>query len=390
MELLLTIGGILLVIYVVAKANASPPAPTFDVRLQDAQIDIDDRSISAKEVQARGLFPLTETKNLGAWISILDESSENTSPVLCVIERFQEEVSRAYFVGCEFGAVAPSYAIPEWTRIGVLFPEIMQPPHSGQRDLSVMVRLVDLSEPPTVNLGFLRSGEAKVLWKKKLKFTHHFAEKGWQEIAKHRDEAQILTLKIAVTVAMSDGSLDEQEGLLMKSWIKQSIAPLSGVKEEGMKKAFNAALRESYEKAKSGSLDLQALAERLNEIGELSNKYHALELSADIMAVDGVAHVDEIAILDELAKLLDLDVKRVAEILDTRFIKLDPDRLEEKNVETMIGIKPDWTEERIKKHLRSEFNKWNNRLNTLSEGQERDNAQRMLDFIADVRKKHVR
>ena len=36
-------------------------------------------------------------------------------------------------------------------------------------------------------------------------------------------------------------------------------------------------------------------------------------------------------------------------------------------------------------HLRKEFKKWNDRLNTASEGEERDNAQKMLDLIADAR-----
>jgi len=40
-------------------------------------------------------------------------------------------------------------------------------------------------------------------------------------------------------------------------------------------------------------------------------------------------------------------------------------------------------------HLREEFNKWNNRLNTLPEGVERDNAQQMLGLISDARKKYV-
>ena len=45
--------------------------------------------------------------------------------------------------------------------------------------------------------------------------------------------------------------------------------------------------------------------------------------------------------------------------------------------------------EKIKKYLAVEFAKWNNRLNTLVEGQERENAQKMLDLIAEGRKKYA-
>ena len=55
----------------------------------------------------------------------------------------------------------------------------------------------------------------------------------------------------------------------------------------------------------------------------------------------------------------------------------------------MLQIDTDWTNEQIKKHLREEYSKWNNRINTLDEGQERDNAQQMLDLIAEARKKYA-
>ncbi len=368
--------------------SSSKESP-FEVRLEDVQVESKDRSIPAKEVQARGSFPFKEEKNAAAWISIMDEATGKAQPVLCVIEHFQENDSRAYFMKCEFGVVASHYTIPEWARIGIAFPEILRPPYGGQRDLTVMVRVVDLSDPPVVKRGFLRSGDSGVLWRRKLKFTHHFKEKGYQEVAKHRFEGQILTLKIAMAVALSDGSLHEQEGLLLKKWIKQSITPFSGEREADMKEKFNRTLQESYAEAKRGSLDLEALAGRLNDIGEIGSKYQALEFSADIMAADGVAHTGEIEALNNLAELLGLDMKRVAEILDTRLIELDPTVTGGANAETLVGIKSGWPEERIKKHLSTEFSKWNNRLNTLPEGKERDNAQRMLDLIAGVRKKYV-
>jgi hypothetical protein len=36
----------------------------------------------------------------------------------------------------------------------------------------------------------------------------------------------------------------------------------------------------------------------------------------------------------------------------------------------------------------SQYGKWNGRLNSLSEGIERENAQKMLDLIAEARKKY--
>ena len=43
---------------------------------------------------------------------------------------------------------------------------------------------------------------------------------------------------------------------------------------------------------------------------------------------------------------------------------------------------------KIKQHLTAEFQKWNNRINALEEGDDRNNAQLMLNKIADARKKY--
>ena len=389
MEIILVLGAGWLVVSLLIKvfSSDSPSQMTpFSIRLQDVQIDSGDRKIPAKEIQARGAFPLKEEKNTAAWISVLDENAKQTMPVMCVIDQFQEDDSPAYFMQSQFGVVGPNLAISEWVRIGTVFPEILQPPHGGQRTLTVVVRLVDASEPPRMRFGYLPD-EIGLLWTEKIKFTHHFDEKGYAEIAAHREESQILTLKIAMAVAMSDGSLDKMEGLLMQKWIRQSITQFSGEEETDRKEVFNQTLRESYAEAKQGSLNLHNLATRLNDIGETSSKYQAFELGAGVMAADSKAHPSEIETLNNLAEWLGLDSKRVAGIMDTHIIGIGPDI--STSIEDLIGIKPGWPDERVKKHLTSEFNKWNNRLNALPEGEERDNAQHFLDRIAQARKKHV-
>jgi hypothetical protein len=56
-------------------------------------------------------------------------------------------------------------------------------------------------------------------------------------------------------------------------------------------------------------------------------------------------------------------------------------------MEEKLGINPNWDKEKIKKHIVSEYAKWNGRLNTLQEGTERENAQAMLDLLAEARNK---
>ena len=90
-----------------------------------------------------------------------------------------------------------------------------------------------------------------------------------------------------------------------------------------------------------------------------------------------------------VAESLELDLDEINKMRDQKIVTLDSKATKHASIEDILGIGSDWDKEQIKKHLRNEFMKWNNRLNTLSEGEERNNAQRMLDTISEARKKYV-
>jgi len=67
-------------------------------------------------------------------------------------------------------------------------------------------------------------------------------------------------------------------------------------------------------------------------------------------------------------------------------VELDISLSDQGGLDEMLGIDRAWDADKRRRHLRQEFQKWNNRLNALPEGEERENAQRMLDAIAEYRK----
>ena len=60
---------------------------------------------------------------------------------------------------------------------------------------------------------------------------------------------------------------------------------------------FNESLKEGFAQAQSGNLALSPLVDRLAEIGEKKTKYDAVELCFDVMAADGVADPEEMAVI---------------------------------------------------------------------------------------------
>ena len=132
---------------------------------------------------------------------------------------------------------------------------------------------------------------------------------GYEEIVENQHEANALGIKLGIAVAMSDGNLDDAEGLKIKEWITKKVNFYEGKKKNELKKTYNDALKTAYKEAKEGDLVLSSITGRLNEIGENRSKYDAIELCYIVMAADGVASPEELRMINKLAKSLQLDAQ---------------------------------------------------------------------------------
>lgn len=366
----------------------NPPPKELEIRLKDAYLDEERQEGLFKIIEAKGVLPLTHEADICFVTSVLDVTDGEPAPVIASLDKFQEVDSVAYQDVREVGRHGPGVAITNFINVGAVIPDIVTPPRSGVRKLAIMVRLMDRRAAGNVQFGFFDSSHPGMFDLKRLDLTWDFNEKGYKEAAEHREQSGALTVQLGVVIAMADGHLDESEGNKIKEWIIRNIAPFDGARKDELKKIYNEALRTGYEQVQEGVLSLDAIIENLNRIADKNTKYEAVELCFDVMAADGVADESEIRTIKKIAVSLGLDMDRINAMRDQRIVSLDADSTSDASVETMLGIEPDWSNEDVKKHLRKEFSKWNNRLNTLSAGPERDNAQRMLDSIAELRKKY--
>jgi uncharacterized tellurite resistance protein B-like protein len=360
-----------------------------EIRLTDSRIDPKDiNSPTLKELEGKGVFPVKKKTRVGFITTVFDETSGELEPVISALDAFQEPDSIVYQHRAELGEVHPDQGFVSWVRLGVILPTILQPPYSGERNLRAVLRMVDLNNPPPINHGY-HQDHPGLLWQKSLSFTWAFEEKGYSEAAEHRDESLAIALKIGMAVAMADGQLDDKEGITLKQWIQRAIEPFSEDKRNELKDLYNAAMKEAYSQAISGDLNLTQLTRRLNEIGEKTTKYEAVELCFDVMSADGVADKEEMRVIRMVSEALDLDLNEIEKMRDQKIISLDSSVSDDASIEELLDIQDDWTPEQTRRHLRNEFQKWNNRVSTLPEGAERDNAQRMLNLIAEARKKYA-
>jgi uncharacterized tellurite resistance protein B-like protein len=210
-----------------------------------------------------------------------------------------------------------------WSRAGVVLPDLLKAPYGGRRKLTIVLRIINADNDPEIFAGFCDPNHPGTLAERVLEFEHTFTEKGYEEAVEHRDEARALSIKIGMAVAMADGSLDDSEGEVLKTWTSKAIAPFNEEKRSVLKSFYNEAMREAYDDAKDGNLVLSDLTAKLNVVAEKPARHETIELCFDIMAADGVADPEEMRTIRKIAETLELDFSEIEKLRDQKLVGLD-------------------------------------------------------------------
>jgi hypothetical protein len=357
-----------------------------EARAIDEKLSKGPESIAIKEIQVKGLLPINRKCHLAFVTSLFDETSGEYEPIISSVDAFQEAHTLAYQHFNDIGVIEPGIGLISWSRVGAVIPPIIQTPYSGKRKLVAMLRLVDFDNRPNISAGFHQPDGKGILWQRSVSFEYLATTKGYVEAAEQRNKARLLTVRLAMAIAMWDGSLNDQEGQIIKKWVEKILSGLSGENRTNLKNDFNRVMKDAYKRGKDNDLSLTEVTESLNEVDDTTSKYEAVELCFDVLScrpIDIQARV-----VDLVAKALKLDAKQIEQIRDAKIVGLSAELSKNIRIEDLLGIDERWTVDQIKRHLRSEFQKWNNRLTTLPEGEERNNAQRMLYAISEARKKY--
>ncbi|MDA7684337.1 tellurite resistance TerB family protein [Akkermansiaceae bacterium] len=358
----------------------------FKIRLKDTRIDSVDGEI--KEVQMKGLIPVSRPMNISFVVLLSDVTdADNPFPIISLHDSFQAEESVVFCHSAEIGRIEPEQGFTDWIKVSCIFPPLIQTPYSGRREIEVQVLLFNQDNKPNFKSGILLS-QSGLICADIIKFSTNITEAGYKEKNENKKEAQSLSIQVAMGLAFSDGSFDSTESKVIKEWAKRNIDSYPESDQAEIKASFNKAFTESFNKGKNGLIDLSAVTARLSKIGDKKSKYDALELCHAVMGADGEIAATEMQFINKIAKELDISSETLNRMKDSVIVNIGSSINDSTSVEVMLGIDSSWDDDKIKVHLRKEFQKWNNRLNTLPAGKERDNAQAILDNIAEARKKY--
>ena len=360
-----------------------------DINIEPLQFRLVDDKIGGQEVkvlQAKGTIPYYQSYPTSSlkFVTLLNDITGDIdndlefNPIASMLEQFQRKGQISFEVTAPMGKVSLGTYFTDWAPIATIPLAILIPPKRGNRKIAPVVIVMDGEKSLWTNLD-----------NPEKYFVYEFSGSGYQEFDEDRKEITETTLKLGIAVAMSDGSLDDKEGFVIKEWIEKSLLIYDDEDEKKeLKKKLNKTFKDTHQQIKDGKISLSPLTKKLNDIGDTRGKYSAIELCYDVMAADGVIQKEEMNMIDKVSLSLDLDPDELSNIRDIRTKNIDTAGLNDVDIEKYLKIDTDQPKEEIRKQLNKEFSKWNSRLNSLSEGSERDNAQRIINLISEARKKY--
>jgi uncharacterized tellurite resistance protein B-like protein len=323
--------------------------------------------------------------------SLLDVTNKENNPVLSRVDDFSEKTTTAYQFAMSPITVQPNQGFSDWSRVGVIIPELLTPARGGNRRLAVIVRLTDANNPPSISLGYRDpNGPASVAeYEQTLDWS--FSVKGYEETAEARDRVRPLTVKLGVAVAMADGSFGEVEAKTISKWIEKQLTTVPEARREAVKQVCNDALRSGYAEAKSGTTSFSQICGEIIANTAVPERYGAIELCLEVMAADGKAEASELALIKKVAEVLELDYAELQRMKDGHMtgVTIEVSDSGGDSLEAALGIEPGWPPDRIRAHLREQFRIWNGRLTNTNDPAQKANIQAHLDMISKARAKYA-
>jgi tellurite resistance protein len=342
-------------------------------------------------IRARGLIPVYGSQRVSFVTSIIDITTGKGMPVLSVTEEFQESNTLAYQFIQNGGVVSQNQGFVSWVQVGAIVPDILITPYQGKRKLLVILRVVantgNESGFPAIVMGDVDKQSLIVFGEYTTQINLTSKNPGYVEQKEKQYQIDLHTTELAIAVAMVDGEFDEIEKISIENWIKKRV----GSSSSGAAERFSRMAFERVHAAFDGelhNLSISESTEKINKIADLSQKHAAIDLCYQVMASDGTADPRELELVRKVSDALELNFNEVLKIKDRYMVKVDNVVTDADSIESAIGIDPDWPLSKKQQHIRAEFQKWNGRLTNLTDESERKVAQRMIELIADAKKKY--
>ena len=342
--------------------------------------------VSCKRVHFKGPIPIIRDTEITFVLSAVDITDRGARPCLFPFDALQEKDTLAFQFQRRTGVTfSPGQYLRDWVEAGIIFPSLLQPPFGGTRKIQAVLRLIETGKEDIIKRGFCKDGTPGLLWAGAKNFEFEFTEKGYEEEKIHRREALLLAIHLAMAVSSADGYFDEEEGEVVQAWIRRHVESAPPSEREGLKKDMNASVQKAYQDGMETGIQTDQAMARLNEISDKAAKFEVLELCFEVMSANDKISPDEMNLIRAYADLLNIPKEEFERLKDFHTLNVTLAENLENDDERLIGIDPAWPKQEKLVYLRKEFKKWNSRMATLADPEQRKVAQHRIDMIGRIR-----
>ncbi|MHC4238597.1 MAG: TerB family tellurite resistance protein [Planctomycetota bacterium] len=203
---------------------------------------------------------------------------------------------------------------------------------------------------------------------------------GYVDFEENIQRVKTLAVALAFCVSAIDDELYDCEVELIKGWARGNI-DVSETSEAAVSE-LEKALDKTVDFFRGGDrLDACRLCRDLVEITPMGERYDILDLCLRVAQAKGTATEEEVYLLKKLAGWLEVDMDRFRAMME----KILPANMHEvEDVEVILGVTSDMSEEKTREQLNKEYRKWNARV-TSSDPEIQSQADHMLKLIAEAR-----
>lgn len=208
---------------------------------------------------------------------------------------------------------------------------------------------------------------------------------GYKEFEKNALDFEESAIKLAMFTAAVDGSLDQIELDVIKSWCqKRSFFIENEQDAEDKKKNLSTLIQRTYKLAKDRKLNMTQINSKIkNDLSE-DQRYKVVELMLDVMAADKVLDAKENELIENTVRSLSLDNKIIKTMRDARLSKLTTINVADGDEEKLFGLNEKMSNQQKCKELRKQYSKWSG-LTASNDKNKREQATRMVEKIAKLR-----
>jgi hypothetical protein len=360
----------------------------FEAQVVKTQIKIGETYEEAYEVSIRGVIRGVGVKSDLVFVtSLFDYTNQEYDYVLCALDFHQEKTTRVFQQVIDAGQISPNQGYKNWVKVATFYPNTLTGKMSGKRIIRVLVRAMPPAEVAQIE-GGLHEKDATIYVSATVDEQINLTEKGWKESRLERQQALALTVEAAVGLANLNRPMNEDEGRLIQKWIREQIDSALSDDKEQLKEKLNSSLKQAFTKSSNSTFSFSEVLEQLSKLDFQALNKELMELLIKIINLAPSIDSERMSKINLIGESLNVAYDDIKAMTEKAFLDSGNMPRTEESLEGILGIEESWSKDEINAHLRREFAKWNGRIQSLEDENEKNKAQLMLDAIAAARKKY--